>query len=341
MRLISVGCGEKLSDVVSVMGFQSPGCGLAGGIGTSIVAVVLLLLYFYSHRPRPDCGSSYRQHFAVNDLCAAVYARQELSAARSNMCRGLATGLPPDAPNCNTVGPCMALPVAMAGDSAAVLQEKSHQAEEQIRQSGGASAIGQRRLRGVCGGSWLELFGNEELRIAICPYFTRTATFLAVLGTLGALYEYLSMFDYSVHLTPVCLFKAKGCSWKVENNAYNGKRNRIQGTLLPSDPIKANCDADNNYCDHYWQASDFCSVEKREYVRESLTLPCDGLDEFFENIKPEHLFSGGIAQRDVKYVVQEDFDALTVPTPRRPDERWTRNHEDPDETALVLIVFWG
>lgn len=45
--------------------------------------------------------------------------------------------------------------------------------------------------------------------------------------------------------------------------------------------------------------------------------------------------------QDVKYVVQEDFDALTVPTPRRPDERWTRNHEDPDETALVLIVFWG
>lgn len=26
-----------------------------------------------------------------------------------------------------------------------------------------------------------------------------------MLGTLGALYEYLSMFDYSVHLTPVCL----------------------------------------------------------------------------------------------------------------------------------------
>lgn len=36
----------------------------------------------------------------------------------------------------------------------------------------------------------------------------RTATFLAVLGTLGALYEYLAMLNYSVHLTPVCLWLA-------------------------------------------------------------------------------------------------------------------------------------
>ena len=33
----------------------------------------------------------------------------------------------------------------------------------------------------------------------------RTATFLAVLGTLGALYEYLAMLNHSVSLTPSCM----------------------------------------------------------------------------------------------------------------------------------------
>lgn len=125
----------------------------------------------------PDCGSSYRQHFAVTDLCAAIYAREDqggccarrksgkmklsftkyfpaaqrayfdpfratregetgrkrASEAGSEDEVSLATGLPNSAPNANSVGPCSVLPSAMAGDSAALLQEKSHQAEEKAR----------------------------------------------------------------------------------------------------------------------------------------------------------------------------------------------------------------
>lgn len=50
----------------------------------------------------------------------------------------LATGLPNSAPNANSVGPCSVLPSAMAGDSAALLQEKSHQAEEKARKGLGS-----------------------------------------------------------------------------------------------------------------------------------------------------------------------------------------------------------
>lgn len=273
-------------------------------IVTGVVALLLLALYLYSNRPRPDCGSSYRQHFAVNDLCAAVYAREDVGGCcarrksdKLKLCFtkfypdevSFATGLPPSAPNANTVGPVAALPSAMAGDSAAILQEKSRNAEEQIRQSGGASAIGQ-----------------------------RTATFLAILSTLAALYDYLSMLNYSVHLTPVCLFKVKGCSWKIPNSKFHGKKSRIEGALLPWDPAAANCDSDNNFCDFYLQPSDFCSPENREYVKESVTLTCEKLPSFFESLKPEHLFEGGISKQDVKYVVQKGFDVEGVPTPRNP-----------------------
>eukprot|EP00434_Breviolum_minutum_P020828 symbB.v1.2.018374.t1/scaffold1462.1/size117239/7 len=269
-------------------------------IVTGVVGGLLLILYFYSNRPRPDCGSSYRQHFAVKDLCAAVYAREDGLRRKSGKLKlsftkffpdevSFATGLPPGAPNANTVGPCLVLPSAMAGDSAAILQEQSHKAEEQIRNSGGASAIGQ-----------------------------RTATFLALLGTLGALYDYLSMLNYSVHLTPVCLFKVKGCSWKVQNSKFRGKKRRIEGALIPWDPQAANCDSDNNFCDFYLQPSDFCSPENREYVKEALTLTCEKLPTFLDSLRPEHLFDAGISTQDVKYVVQDAFDIEAMPTPRNP-----------------------
>ena len=41
----------------------------------------------------------------------------------------------------------------------------------------------------------------------------RTATFLAILSTLAALYDYLSMLNYSVHLTPVCLLGPSVWLW--------------------------------------------------------------------------------------------------------------------------------
>ena len=74
-----------------------------------------------------------------------------------------------------------------------------------------------------------------------------------VLGTLGALYEYLAMLNFSVHLTPVCTCtpqllvmrcrlaatefarraptrtKRKGCSWKVDNDQHPG----LKETLCP------------------------------------------------------------------------------------------------------------
>ncbi|CAJ1393535.1 unnamed protein product [Effrenium voratum] len=274
------------------------------GFVTLTVALVLLLLYLYSHRPRPDCGTSYRQHFAVNDLCAGVYAREDYGGCCGRRKSGrlklaftkffpdevsLARDLPRSAPNCNAVGPCAALPTAMAGDSAAVLQEQSRQAEEKIKHGGGATGIGH-----------------------------KTATFLAVLGTLGALYEYLAMLNHSVSLTPSCMFKVKGCSWKVDNTAFLGKIARVEGTLLPSDPLAANCDPNNNYCDHFWQSSSFCSPELGSYVKAMVALPCEELPVLFDILKPEHVFAHGVASQDVKYVVQDGAMVMAIPTPRNP-----------------------
>ncbi len=100
---------------------------------------------------------------------------------------------------------------------------------DQIRNSGGASAIGQRTpedsgwrsMKLSQQSNYTETTGSlleckmfrmvfHERGTQFLEHFPnsrpiRTATFLALLGTLGALYDYLSMLNYSVHLTPVCL----------------------------------------------------------------------------------------------------------------------------------------
>ncbi|CAE6940957.1 unnamed protein product [Symbiodinium natans] len=269
---------------------------------TLSIAALLLVLYLYSHRPRLDCGSSYRQHFAVSDLCAAVYAREDYGGFCGRRKRGelklaftkyypdevsLATGLPPTAPNANCIGPVAALPVAMAGESASVLQEKSRSAQEQARGGGPKLLLG-----------------------------SRTATLLGILGTLGALYEYLSMLSYAVHLTPICTTKRKGCSWKVENTKFHGKKSFAEGTLAPSNPEDAGCMEGRHFCDFYWRHTDFCSPDQAEYQQASAAVECEQLPVLFALLEEVPLYSSAIESIDVKYVTHTSGVVPTVSSPR-------------------------
>ncbi|OLP81812.1 hypothetical protein AK812_SmicGene37599 [Symbiodinium microadriaticum] len=242
---------------------------------TLIIAALLFALYLFSHRPRLDCGSSYRQHFAVSDLCAAVYAREDYGGFCGRRKRGELklefTKYYPDE----------------VSDSASVLQEKSRAAEEQAK-----------------GGGPKHLLGS------------RTATLLGVLGTLGALYEYLAMLNFSVHLTPVCTTKRKGCSWKVDNDQFYGKKAYAEGALVPSDPESANCVDGQRFCDYYWRHSDYCSPDQAEYQQASAAVECEQLPTLFNLLKEVPLYASVAKSKDVKYVTPDSGIIPTVSSPR-------------------------
>lgn len=287
------------------------------------ICAILGMLWLFSQRPRPDCGSSYRQHFEVRDICCAVYAREDFGgcfgrrkAGHLRLCfsriypdeTSLGSGLPTSSPHTGAVGPCLALPAAMAGEKAEVLREEAHAEEEKANRS-------------------------PEMRSVIGP---KTATVLAILATLGAMHEYLTMMTDAIHERQICTEKVKGCSWRVDNSPFLGKLARVEDGLVPKDPQAANCTSSNSYCDVFWRPLDFCMPDTARKGRASFQISCDKLPKVFNALSKTKVDVMHRSNANVKYVVSEPVYVDVVPSASYP-----YGHSKLVEKGMVLTAITG
>eukprot|EP00434_Breviolum_minutum_P012448 symbB.v1.2.010967.t1/scaffold727.1/size198231/12 len=220
----------------------------------SLVLVLLLVSYAWAQRPRRDCGTTFRQHFEVQELCVGTYVRVDEGRRLSQLCARRRLGhlqlcfsrrypkaallserLPPGAPGCKNVEPLGDLPSALAGDSHEVHKET-------IEQEGGFNS----------------------------SFLTRIAAILAVLSLIGATYDYTSFLDKVRIDGQLCLFKVHGCNWRVENSRMLGRVKRAEGANPPADYAEGGCNANGDYCNYFLRPTTHCS-EKGEAFTNDIT----------------------------------------------------------------------
>ncbi|CAJ1429126.1 unnamed protein product, partial [Effrenium voratum] len=208
----------------------------------SVVLVLLALLYCWAQRPRRDCGTSFRQHFEIQEMCVGTYVRVDEGRRLSQLCAQRRLGhlqlcfsrrypradllwerLPPGAPGSGGVQPVEDLPSALAGETSEVQKEV-------LEQEGGIN--------------------NAVL--------TRIAAILAVLSLIGAAYDYTSFLDKVRIDGQMCLNKVHGCNWRVENSRLLGKVKRAEGAYPPADYVEGGCNANGDYCNYFLRPTGHC-----------------------------------------------------------------------------------
>ncbi|CAK9080676.1 unnamed protein product [Durusdinium trenchii] len=268
----------------------------------SILLLILLVSYCWAQRPRRDCGTTFRQHFDVQELCVGTYVRVDEGRRLSQLCARrrlghlqlcfgrypkeelLAERLPPGAPGCAHVRPLLEPPPALAGDSHEVQKEA-------IEQEGGLNS----------------------------SFLTRIAAILAVLSLVGAAYDYTSFLDKVRIDGQLCLFKVHGCNWRVENSRLLGKVKRAEGANPPASYAEGGCTADGDYCDYFLRPTTHCS-EKGEAFTNDVTaihvrLECKVLPDLAEATKRVTYVNPyeGTGQVHTMFLIQHDLTVWSMP----------------------------
>lgn len=262
-----------------------------------ILVVVLVVLFLYSKRPRKDCGSTFRQHFEVQDMSCATYAR-ESSRSCFACCRRrdrghlrlifsrfypdeaqLSAGLPWGTPNVGGLAPVPELPCALAGEEGMVGREELRRAAR--RSSGG-----------------------------IGP---KTSAVLAVLAVTGTMFEYGAFLNTSIDDESICTTKVAGCRWEVDNSPWVGKQPFRTNALPPDDYKAGGCNGEGEFCDKFYRPRGFCQPGDTDSQVFAFGLSCQHLPQLLQALDKTNVQSHSDVNR-VQYVVRQSIALQSVPT---------------------------
>lgn len=269
----------------------------------TLLLLLLVVVYVFAQRPRRDCGSTFRQHFEVQELCVGTYVRVDEGRHFSQLCARRRLGhlqlcfsrrfpkaellserLPPGAVGCKNVEPLADPPPALAGDSQEVQKEV-------IEQEGGLNN----------------------------SFLARVAAVLAVLSLIGAAYDYTAFLDKVRIDGQLCLFKVHGCNWRVENSRLLGKVKRVEGANPPADYAEGGCTADGDYCDYFLRPTAHCA-EKGEAFTNDITaihirLECKVLPALAEATTRVTFVNPyeGTGQVHTMFLMQHDLTVWSMP----------------------------
>jgi len=283
----------------------------------SILVLVLLLSYAWAQRPRRDCGTTFRQHFEVKELCIGTYTRVDEGRRMGQLCARRRLGhlqlcfsrlypkpeilterLPPGAPGCSGVQPVPELPAALAGETRQVQKEN-------IEQEGGVNNA----------------------------FLARLAAVLAVLSLIGAIYDYTSFLDkvridsyiprrglrlLGPSSTPSASYQVHGCSWHVDNSRLLGKVKRVAGAFPPADYTKGGCNSNGDYCDYFLRPTDHCTEKGEAFTNDATSalhvrLECKALDGLADSTERVTYVDPYDGQVHTRFLIKQDLTVWSMP----------------------------
>eukprot|EP00928_Gymnodinium_smaydae_P094453 TRINITY_DN7936_c0_g4_i1.p1 TRINITY_DN7936_c0_g4~~TRINITY_DN7936_c0_g4_i1.p1 ORF type:complete len:1476 (+),score=153.04 TRINITY_DN7936_c0_g4_i1:165-4592(+) len=264
----------------------------------TLIVLVIFVCYAWAQRPRRDCGSSFRQHFEIGELCVSTYVRADQGRPLLLGCPRRRVGhlrlcftkrypseselnarLPFGSPDMAGVSPTTIVPPAMAG-------ERAHVEEDEVKNAGG-----------------------EASRILV-----KIAALLALLSAMGAAYDYLSLVDKSRVQDGVCMTKKADCSLRVDNSLASGKVTRPDGTLPPADYKAAHCNEYGDYCDYTLKPPDYC-VDREDHAEGGtrVRVDCQHLEGLFHSMQRRSVVNYDGTVKDY-YVNTEERIVWSIPT---------------------------